>query len=170
MRGAPSCHVSHGFDGQNSSSPATIDGAANEAPHAPQGSAEAAASHGRAAAVDKLLVVARDDHAVMVTAEVREIADRLQRILGEDEGSALQALEAAEDRQHIFSVIGNVHGLSVDADILEALDGCPRVGVDDDDGALRGLLVQFGDEHLRAVHRISDVERDWASSRPNASP
>ena len=37
------------------------------------------------------------------TAEVREIADRLQCILGEDEGSALQALEAAEDRQHIFS-------------------------------------------------------------------
>ena len=166
MRGAPSRHVSHGFDGQNSSSPATIDGAANEAPHAPQGSAEAAASHGRAAAVDKLLIVARDDHAVMVTAEVREIADRLQRILREDEGSALHALEAAEDRQHIFSVVGNMHGLGVDADILEALDRRPRVGVDDDDGALRRLLVQLRDEHLRAVHGIGDMEGTRRGAHP----
>lgn len=105
-------------------------------------------SDSRAPTVDQFLVVARDDHAVMVTAEVRHVADRFQCILREYECAAFHPLEAAKDLQDVFSVIGNMHRLAVDANVLEALDRLPCVGVDDDYGAFRRFLVQFGDEHF----------------------
>ena len=82
-------------------------------------------SDGCAAAVDQFLVVARDDHAVVVAAEVRHIADWLQGILCEYECATFQPLEAAKDLQDVLSVVGNVHRLAVDPDILEALDRRP---------------------------------------------
>ena len=102
----------------------------------------------RAAAVDQFLVIARDDHAVMVTTEVRHIADRFQGILREHECATFQPLEAAEDLQDVLSVIGNVHRLAVDADVLEALDRRPGGGIDDNYGAFRRFLVQLGDKHF----------------------
>ena len=102
----------------------------------------------RAAAVDQFLVVARDDHAVMVTTEVWHIADGLQGILREYECATFQSLEATEDLQDVLSVIGNVHRLAVDTDVLEALDRRPGGGIDDNYGTFRRLLVQLGDKHF----------------------
>src|SRR5262249_24379984 len=54
----------------------------------------------RTSAVQQVLDLGGHDHAVVVAAEVRQVTDRLERVLCVHEHAARQPLEAAEDLQH----------------------------------------------------------------------
>src|SRR5262249_26300479 len=68
----------------------------------------AARSHGAAAAPLQLLHLAGHHDAIVVAAEVRHVANGVKRrLLLVDKNARLQALEAAEDLQHVFPVVGD---------------------------------------------------------------
>src|SRR5215471_8438546 len=90
-------------------------------------------SDGGAATVNKFLVIARNDHTVMMAAEIRHVADRLKRILPEDKRSCFQTLESAKYLQDVLAVVARRHRLAVDADIVEPLDRLPCRRVDNQD-------------------------------------
>src|SRR5262249_61910545 len=90
-------------------------------------------SNGGATTVNKFLVIARNDHTIMVAAEIRHVADRLKRILPEDKRPSLQTLESAEYLQDVLAVVARRHRLAVDADIVEPLDRLPCRRVDNQD-------------------------------------
>ena len=81
--------------------------------------------------MDQFLGVARYDHAIMVAAEIRQISDRLEGILGEDKGATFQTLEPAEDLKHVFAIVARRHCLAIDSHVVEPLDRLPSVSVDD---------------------------------------
>jgi hypothetical protein len=83
--------------------------------------------------MNKFLVIARNDHTIMVAAEIRHVADRLKRILPEDERSSFQTLESAEYLQDILAVVARRHCLAVDPDVVEPLDCLPCRCVNDQD-------------------------------------
>src|SRR5262245_9809078 len=93
-------------------------------------------SDGAAPAPLQVLDLARHDDAIVVAAEVRHVADRLERVLRKDEDPRLHPLEAAEDLQDVLPVVGHVRGLAVGAHVAELLDDLPALGVHDYDVAL----------------------------------
>jgi hypothetical protein len=56
--------------------------------------------------VDQFLSIARDDHAIMVAAEVGHVPARFERVLPKREDSRLQPLKPAEDGEDNRVLIG----------------------------------------------------------------
>lgn len=59
----------------------------------------------RAAAVPQMLNLCWNYHAIVVTAEIRQVTKRLECILRENEYAAGQSLETTEDLKDIFAII-----------------------------------------------------------------
>ena len=68
-----------------------------------------------------------------------------------------EALEAAEDLEHVLAVVAHRHGLAIRPDVAELLDDLPRLGVHDHHIAVPGLRREDRDEHLGAVHRLVNL-------------
>lgn len=49
--------------------------------------------------------LARNNYAIVVSTEVRQVAIRLQRILAEDEYTAFVPLESAKDLKYEFAIV-----------------------------------------------------------------
>src|SRR5690349_6586111 len=93
-----------------------------------------------------------------MAAEIGEVADRLEvltagcsRFLGVNKESARQALEAAEDLQHIFAVVGDGHRLAIGAKVPELRLRLPRFRVKDVGMAGGRIFFENGDEDVVAI-------------------
>src|SRR5262245_28156119 len=119
-----------------------------------------------AATVNEFPVIARDNHTIVMAAEIWHVTDRLERILPEDKRPSFQTLESAEYLQDVLAIVARRHRLAVDADFVEPLDRLPCRCVEDQYGTSRRFLMQFRDEHFGAVDGKGDVKRTRRLARP----